>query len=119
VAGLVYVDLHIRQYDTLPSGWRCHNWKYLATHELSEKDGMLEMGFKPTLPRLTQQRIYLICHKKFGITAEEAAIRRDGGNIKEYNSHMNGLLSKIENEAANNPPPDPFIEPEIALEALA
>lgn len=118
IDGLVYVDHHIRQWDTLPSGWRCHNWKYLAKHELVEKAKMLEMGFSKSLPRLTQQRIYSICHTKFATPAEEAEVRRDGGNVKEYTHHMDGLLARIENEAAPNPPPDPFIDPAIALETL-
>jgi hypothetical protein len=119
VPGLVYVDLHIRQWDVLPSGWRCHNWKYLATHEQSEKEAMLRMGFRPYLPRLTQQHIYLFCHTNIAIPAELAAVVADGGKKSEYNHHMDGLLARIENEAANYPPPDPFIKPEIALEALS
>lgn len=117
IEGLVYVDKRIKPWDKLPSGWACNNWKYLATHELTEKAAMLRLGFRPDLPRLAQTRIYLLCHSQVAIPAELRAVEADGGNTKEYNHHMDGLLAAIENEPANNPPPDPFLSPAITLDA--
>lgn len=115
VAGLVYVDYRISEWSVLPDGWLCHNWKYLAIHELFERAAMLKAGFNRTLPPADQRRIYKRAHESIATPAEKRAVLADGGNWRLYTPHMDGLLSHIEHSSYGRPPPDPFIEAEVAL----
>lgn len=118
VDDLIFVDRRIPQWSVLPNGWRCNNWKYLAVHEYYEKHGMLAAGYKRTLPIDQQVVIYDRLHTKVATPAERAAVEADGGDWREYQAHMNGMLSRIERQLNGNPPPDPFLPTRVALEQV-
>ena len=103
--GVTYVDASIPEWSALPSGWRCRNWKYLAIHEQAERDAMAGGDD------------YLHAHEKVATPVEMRAVRADGGDPREYTSHMNGLLSRIEHQRITNPPPDPHLRPQDAVHA--
>ena len=104
--GTTYVDASIPEWSELPNGWACHNWKYLAIHEQTERRAMADGASYPT------------AHEHYATPAERASVENDGGDWREYTQHMNGLLSHIEAKSKQrtlHAPPDPHIRPGVAI----
>jgi len=104
--GPVYIDPRIPELSpTLRDGEGnpANLHKYLTIHETAERKAMAE-GMS-----------YDDAHTKVATPAERAAVQADGVSWDGYTKEMDGFLSSIEHEKAENPPPNPHVDPESAI----
>jgi hypothetical protein len=103
--GPVYVDRRIPQESpTLKDdqGNPVNLWNSLQLHERVEADEM------------AKGKSYDEAHKD-ATAAERELARRTGYDFDAYTKEMDGYLSSIEHEKAENPPTDTHIDPEAAI----
>jgi N12 class adenine-specific DNA methylase len=104
--GPVFIDRRIPQFSpTLKArdGGPAHLWKYLAIHETEERAAMAK-----GMP-------YEKAHETVATPAERTAVEDDGVDWKAYTREMDGYLAAIEHEPVKNPPPNPHVDPNVAV----
>jgi hypothetical protein len=105
--GLTYIDPRIPELSPIlkdKDGNPANLHKYLTIHEQVERTAMA-MGAP-----------YDAAHTDRATPAERAAVEADGVSWKAYTEEIDGYLAKIEHEDAWNPPPDPHVDIDQAID---
>lgn len=104
--GPVYIDRRIPKFSPVlkdRNGRPALLWKYLTVHETEERKAMA--GGMP----------YEEAHETKATPAERAAVQADGVDWGKYTHEMDGYLDHIEHEGVKNPPPNPHVDPNMAV----
>ena len=79
-------------------------WLALYHHEMPERDAMIDDG----LP-------YLTAHRKQGTPSERRYVESQGADWTKYTEVIAGELAKVEHMPVRNPPPNPHVDPDVAV----
>jgi len=105
--GVTYIDPRIPEFSPIlkdKDGNPANLHKYLTIHEQDERAAMVA-----GMP-------YDAAHTNRATPAERAAVEADGVSWKAYTEEIDGYLAKIEHETVKNPPPDPHVDPNAAVD---
>ncbi len=105
--GVTYIDPRIPEFSPIlrdREGNPANLHKYLAIHEQDERAAMAA-----GMP-------YDEAHTTRATPAERAAVEADGVDWTAYTHEIDGYLSAIEHEKVTNPPPDPHVDPDAAVD---